>query len=547
MKEPAKQSESEPVTSAAVVEDWPALVKELRGLIESQTAQLEVYRNQVKSQAERIAQLEEEVRGLKKLKGRPKLQASRLEKGFEPVVKEGKRAGSAKRSKKADFEAPEERIMEPADLPAGSEFKGYRDYDVQELVLKRVNIRFKLAEYLTPSGQRVVGEVPPEYRGGHYGPELRRYVLAQHYQCRVTQPVLHEHLQDLGLDISAGQVNRILTEQPGQFETEQQAVLRVGLAVAEQIQVDDTTSRHQGKNGVCTVLSHPLFTHFESTGSKSRENFLKVLQGQDRQYVLNEASRTYVEGRVSAKTLGLLPFGADLLATRNQDWEDVLTTLGITTLKARRDVTEAALLGGLAALGLQPDLRILSDGARQFQLLHHALCWIHAERPLRKLEGETDQQRANLTQMRTLLWDFYHQLKRFQQSPSESLKATLKAAFEQIFGRRFEHHDALNQVLFQFSSYQSELLLVLDFPSLPLHNNAAETDIREFVVRRKISGGTRSEPGRRARDIFIGLKKTCRKLGISFWQFLGSRLMFDLKIPPLPELIRAKNALLIAA
>lgn len=547
MKEAAKQSEPETVGSAAGVENWPELVKELRGLIESQKEQLETYRKQVKEQGERIAQLEEEVRGLKKLKGRPKLQASRLEKGFEPVVKEGKRAGSLKRSKKVNFEAPEERIIEPMDLAAGSEFKGYRDYDVQELVINRVNIRFKLAEYVTPSGQTVVGEVPPAYRGGHYGPELRRYMLVQYYQCRVTQPVLHEHLQDLGVDISAGQVNRLLTEPPGQFEAEQQAVLRVGLAVAEQIQVDDTTARHQGKNGVCTVVSHPLFSHFESTGSKSRENFLKVLQGQERQYVLNEASRVYVEDRVSAKTLGLLPFTEALLASRAEDWEAFLTTLGITTVKARRDVTEAALLGGLIAQGLNPDLRILSDGARQFQLLSHALCWIHAERPLRKLEGETDRQRANLTQMRTLLWEFYHQLKGFAQSPSEPLKATLNAVFDQTFGRRFEHHHALNEVLEKFCRYRPELLLVLDFPSLPLHNNAAETDIREFVVRRKISGGTRSEQGRRVRDIFVGLKKTCRKLDISFWQFVGSRLTFDLKIPPLPDLIRAKNALLIAA
>jgi hypothetical protein len=65
---------------------------------------------------------------------------------------------------------------------------------------------------------------------------------------------------------------------------------------------------------------------------------------------------------------------------------------------------------------------------------------------------------------------------------------------------------------------------VLDYPGFPLHNNAAETDIREYVIRRKISGGTLSDAGRRARDTFIGLKKACRKLGISFWQFLLSRL-----------------------
>jgi hypothetical protein len=73
-----------------------------------------------------------------------------------------------------------------------------------------------------------------------------------------------------------------------------------------------------------------------------------------------------------------------------------------------------------------------------------------------------------------------------------------------------------------------------------LHNNAAETDIREFVTRRKMSGGTRSDAGRKARDTFVGLKKTCRKLGVSFWQYLRSRLQADGLIPPLSDLIRQK-------
>ena len=83
---------------------------------------------------------------------------------------------------------------------------------------------------------------------------------------------------------------------------------------------------------------------------------------------------------------------------------------------------------------------------------------------------------------------------------------------------------------------------MLDFPQLPLHNNGAESDIREYVIRRKVSGGTRSEAGRRARDTLVGLKKTCRKLGLSFWQFLMSRLRGDGQIPPLPDVIRAMTS-----
>jgi len=97
-------------------------------------------------------------------------------------------------------------------------------------------------------------------------------------------------------------------------------------------------------------------------------------------------------------------------------------------------------------------------------------------------------------------------------------------------------------VLQQFGARKAELLRMLEVPQVPLHNNGAESDIREYVTRRKISGGTRSESGRRARDTLVGLKKTCRKLGISFWQFLISRLRGDGQIPPLPDVIRTLSS-----
>jgi Transposase IS66 family len=69
----------------------------------------------------------------------------------------------------------------------------------------------------------------------------------------------------------------------------------------------------------------------------------------------------------------------------------------------------------------------------------------------------------------------------------------------------------------EMRDHQADWLRVLERPEIPLHNNAMESDIREFVKRRKISGGTRSDPGRRCRDTFATLKKTCRKRGVRFW------------------------------
>ncbi|HDH06564.1 MAG TPA: transposase, partial [Nitrospirae bacterium] len=84
-------------------------------------------------------------------------------------------------------------------------------------------------------------------------------------------------------------------------------------------------------------------------------------------------------------------------------------------------------------------------------------------------------------------------------------------------------------------------LLVLDRPEIPLHNNGSETDIREYVKRRKISGSTRSSPGRKCRDTFTSLKKTCRKLKVSFWKFLNDRVGGINSIPQLEYLMREKS------
>ncbi len=90
---------------------------------------------------------------------------------------------------------------------------------------------------------------------------------------------------------------------------------------------------------------------------------------------------------------------------------------------------------------------------------------------------------------------------------------------------------------------KSELLLVLERPEVPLHTNGSERDIRDQVKKQKISGGTRSELGRQCRDTFSSLKKTCRKLGISFWNYLTDRISYTNHIPLLPHILEQRLAI----
>ena len=272
------------------------------------------------------------------------------------------------------------------------------------------------------------------------------------------------------------------------------------------------------------------------------------MQAGEKKYVLNEDAKVYLENyQLPQKHLIEISYSDEPLATTKEQWHEHLLSSGIKNVKTVRVLTEAALLGGLSIVGRSEALRILSDGAGQFNVMQHGLCWVHIERGLRKLEGDNEQERKNIVEMQGLLWDYYQELKHYQQQPSTESSLSLQSKFDQIFGRCYIHHGLLNGVLNQIRNHKIELLQVLDCPEFPLHNNAAETDIREYVTRRKISGGTRSELGRKARDTFVGLKKTCRKLGISFWNYLTSRLHGDEQILLLCDLIRAKAAAKIPA
>jgi Transposase IS66 family len=205
--------------------------------------------------------------------------------------------------------------------------------------------------------------------------------------------------------------------------------------------------------------------------------------------------------------------------------------------------TEGALRGSIKAHGFLPDTVILSDDAGQFDLDRHALCWVHAERLVHKLDCFTDAQRLAQQRVRALIWWFSRDLKAYCRDPTARRRAELRARFDRIFNRR-TGFVMLDRLLARLYAKKAELLLVLDRPEIPLHTNGSENDIRSVVTRRKISGGTRSDVGRACRDAFLGLLKTCRKLGLSFWDYLGARLGSSdaPAVPFLPDLVRARCA-----
>lgn len=221
-------------------------------------------------------------------------------------------------------------------------------------------------------------------------------------------------------------------------------------------------------------------------------------------------------------------------------WEGYLETLGITSERHIKIATEGALVGSLVHPGLAPGLVIVSDDAGQFKVAGFlkALCWVHAERTINQLIAGSDLNRQAQETVRGQIWSFYHQLKAYQQAPDETTRAALEKRFEDIFTQKTAFH-LLNLALRRLDENKTELLWVLERPEIPLPNNLSENDLRDYVKKRKISATTHRQNGRQSRDTFLSLKKTCQKLGISFWQYLQDRIGHKNDIASLPELMRS--------
>ena len=496
----------------------------------------------VRQMAEQIEQLREEVARLKEHKGKPKIPPSRLEKDPKEKQKKKdrkKRPGSKKRSKTKQLTIHETISVPPKEIPPGSTRAGYDDWIVQGLKIELHNVCYRLECWITPEGKLIKGELPDSVEG-HFDATLRSFILQQYNHGHVTQPLIWEELRDFGVDISQGQVSRILTEQKEAFHLEKAGVLCAGLDISSYINVDDTGARHAGKNGYCTHIGNDLFAWFESTASKSRINFLELLRQGHGDYVINAEALEYIQRQSFPQPLlALLATDADQRFETEEDWKKHLDQLGITKDRHVRIATEAALLGSVLHHGFSKELVILSDDAGQFNILLHALCWIHAERTIHKLVPCSEKERQAIEDIRDRIWQLYRDLKAFKEAPDAETKADLEKRFDDIFATP-TCSEVLNAALSRIANNKEELLLVLDRPDIPLHNNLSEGDIREYVKKRKISGSTRSDAGRRCRDTFTSLKKTCRKLGLSFWDYLYDRVSKAGKITPLPDLIRAR-------
>ncbi len=464
--------------------------------------------------------------------------ARRAIKKVRRIGKPGQPKGKP-RGKKTLLQIHETPVIQPINIPEGAVFKGFKHYTVQDIIFEPHNIQYQLARWQLPDGSYIAGELPKDVHG-HYGPELVAYILHQYHACRVTEHLLLDQLRARGILISAGQLNNILIENKDAFIEEVAELLPVAAKVEWQVQADDTGGRHKGKNQYTTVIGNSLFSIFVTTESKSKINFLQLLQCGKKEYLINEDTLDYLrQTKLPSYFPGYISLSLGSKFTTLLCWELFLKERNITNEAEVRFLTEAALYASVIATGIPRNLGVHSDDAGQFDVFVHSLCWIHEERHYRKLIMTTDEARVDLECVIDQIWAIYQDLKAYKERPDEGSKERINKKFDEIF-QQTTSSATLNHQLEKTYKKKQELLRVLERPETPLHNNCSETDARAAKIKLKISGGTRSDEGQRVRDAFLSLQQTCLKLSINFIAYLRDRVCGLYVIPRLAIVIRER-------
>lgn len=433
-------------------------------------------------------------------------------------------------------------------LPADAQFKGYDRVVVQDIKFEAHNILFLKEKYYSPSLRKTYLAPLPTGYDGEFGPNLKTLAIKLSFDSNVTQPNLMDLFTDANIKISAGQLSNFLIKNHEGFHNEKDAIYEAGLHSSPWQHMDDTTTRVGGQNQYCHILCNPLYTAYFTTESKSRLNVVDVLTNfRERTFLLNPEAFTYINiFKLPA------PIVQQLLSfpqKQNLSQEEFVSLIDKSLPKIGpqqlNHILDAAAISAYHALMEFPVIRLLiCDDAPQFKLVTQqlALCWVHDGRLYKKLNPCVSGNRKLLDSFLDKYWEFYRQLLEYRENPTKEDHLRLDNEFDELFSTQTDYY-ALNQRIAKTKEKKHAMLLVLDHPEIPLHNNPAELGARKRVRKRVVSFGTRTKDGTKAWDTFHTLSATAKKLGVNIYDYIYDRISGAYEMPPIADIItqRAKD------
>ena len=527
-------------------ENTREFIRRLMNIVET----LSIENRELKEENQR---LRDEINRMKGEQGKSKNKGNRPQPTSSKHSSEAERKKARprhKRSKQAEIEIDREEVVEVdrETLPEDVQFKGYVDVIVQDIRITSDNVRFRKEKYYSARQRKsYVAELPEGYQG-QFGPGIQALILALYYGIGTSEPKILEFLENVGVQISAGEISNVVIKKQARFQAESEAVYLAGLASSPWQQTDDTLTRVNGENQHCHVVCNPVYTSYHTRKSKERMSVLDVLRhGQKRLHRLNAEGIGYLGGvKWSKKVWHILEEWQS-----EEDWEEAAfverleKALPKLRKQQRKVLMDATAVAAYHAQTDEPVMQVLvCDDAPQFNWLGREmmLCWVHEGRPYKKLQPVMECHRKLLDDYLTSFWAYYEQLLAYREKPTAEDHVRLEDAFDTLFTTQ-TGYDALDERITKTRVKKDSLLVVLKYPELPLHNNASELGVRQRVRKRDVSFGPCTVDGARAWDTFATLSETTKKLKVSFYHYLQDRITRQNQISPLAELvtIRAKE------
>ncbi|MCP5007622.1 MAG: transposase, partial [Planctomycetes bacterium] len=487
--------------------------------------------------------LKDEINRLKGEKGKPDIKP-KANQDKDTIDKKRKPKKKWKKQSKLDKVKIDETetIRYDGELPEDAQHKGYRSVVVQNIIIKTNNIEYQLERYYSASEKKTYEASLPEHVEGEFGADLKSWVLFWYFHSRMSEEKIYQMLTDIGISISEGKISNIITTNHEGFKEEKAAIIEAGINSTTYQHIDDSGARVNGTNQYFTVLCNDYYSAFFIKPKKDRLTVMEILSYKEElSYMINAYALTFLEERqVPASVLSPLYSFLEMQPMKRKEFEKQLEQ-HITDLKVRYKnlILEAA---AIAAYQEQHSGAIIEclvcDDAKQFHSITtlRALCWIHEERHYCKLTPFLSHHQKLVDDFRSQIWDYYFKLKEYKNNPNEEDKVKLSMMFDEIFSTKTGYEE-LDKRIKLTRAKKDNLLLVLDHPEVPLHNNPAELAVRAYIIKRKISNGTRTNEGTKSWETFFTIMDTCRKLGVNFRDYLYDRLSKNYILPSLASLI----------
>lgn len=434
-------------------------------------------------------------------------------------------------------------------LPKDAQFKGYQNVVVQDVVIKTDNIQFRKAIFYSPSLRKTFIAALPEGYQGEFGPSLKTLVISLYHKSKMTESAILGFLQDHHIRIGAATVSGLLTKGHELFHQEKRDIVREGLLSTVYQQMDDTGARVNGKNHYVHILCNGLYTAYFTRLHKDRLTILEILGQGNLQFTINETALALMQSmKLPSKILRALQ-GQPIKHTMNQnEIEALLSTLFPNPNKYqtnRRIILESTAIAAYRERHNATQL-LLTDDAPQYNQIAplHPLCWIHDGRHYKKLAPVIPGHIKKLHSFSGQYWDFYDKLLNYKIAPTETAAHSLAHEFDTLFATQ-TGYDHLDDRIAKTKANKGQLLLVLQYPELPLHNNDSELGARDQARRRDINLHTISKNGTESKDTFMTLVQTAKKQTVNFYHYLRDRIEKKYEMLSLANLIAERSGKIV--